>query len=179
MVPRISHAHSHQAVSSTTHSCPSSLPFSPRFVLLCSPFYSLALIVTIAIITIIIPLCFQMIFSLTSSLEQDNYQMRTLCFNSDFEVNDSLTFAGVVCSAFLPPASRAPLHSPVQTELALGGGGGGVGRAPSMHCILEHCVHAVLDVKVLWLQRMWHRFAECQPIKFSHAKAIFVFQTFY
>lgn len=53
---------------------------------------------------------------------------------------------------------------------------GGLGRAPSVHCILVHFVHAVLDVKEWWLRRMWHGFAECQFNKFSHAKAIFVLQ---
>lgn len=73
-----------------------------------------------------------------------------------------------------PNSTRAPVHTSVHSEIALGGGG--LGRPPSVRRILEHCVHAVLDVKEWWLRRMWHGFAECQPIKFSYAKAIFVFQ---
>ncbi len=106
-----------------------SLSFSPCHVLFPSPSRSLAPVVTAAII---IPLCFQLIFSLTSSLEENNYQMGTPCFNSDFEVNDSLTFAGLFCSRlwnlpmflFSPPttpsSSLTPIHTSVHSEIALG-----------------------------------------------------------
>lgn len=113
---------------------PRSLPlsFSPCHVLFPSPFHSLPPVATAAIITIITPLCLQLIFSLTSSLEEDNYQMGTPCFNSDFEVNDTLTF----CSSFMlsavklanvpePPSHLTPLlwppmHTSVHSEIALG-----------------------------------------------------------
>ena len=111
--------------------CLFSLSFSPCYVLLSSPFHSLAPVVTTAII---IPLCFQLIFSLASSLEEDNYQMGTQCFNSDFEVNDSLTFAGLFCSRLwnlpkflspLPttrplPSSLTSVHTSVYSDIALG-----------------------------------------------------------
>lgn len=118
-VPRISHAHSHQAVSSTTlsHSSLSLSHFHPVMSSSPSPFHSLAPVITAAII---IPLCFQLIFSLTSSVEENNYQMGTPCFNRDF--------AGLFCSRlwnlpmFLPPPphSLTPVHTSVHSEIALG-----------------------------------------------------------
>lgn len=130
----------------------------------------------------LLPLSSHFVFSWFSAwphLWENNYQMGTPCFNSDFEVSNSITFAGLFCSRlwYLP---MLLFHICVQSGTALG--------ATTMIPHWQRSwrgTHSALrlgtlcpcsDVLEWWLWRMWHGAGECQPIKFSLAKAIFEFQ---
>lgn len=128
----------------------------------------------------LLPLSSHFVFSWFSAwphLWESNYQMGTPCFNSDLEVNNSITFAGLFCFSAVKLAN-APL--PYISDIAWGvitviphwwRSWRGTHRAV---CLGTLCPCS--DVKEWWLRRKWHGVGECQPIKFCHSKALFVFQ---
>lgn len=88
-VPRSSHAHWHQAASSCTHSLSRSSLFLTLTLSSSSP-----LLFILLLPSPLLPLSSHFVFSWFSAwphLWENNYQMGTPCFNSDFEVNNSIT----------------------------------------------------------------------------------------
>lgn len=167
-VPRSSHAHWHQPESSTTHSLPllsSSLIFTLSFIL--------------SLPSLLLSLSSHFVFCWFSAwphFRENNYWMGTPCFSSDFEVNISIVLAGPFCSWCWS------FHTSVHSDIALEANA----VIPHWRRSWQDTLRALRlgtfclcsDVKEWWLRRMWHSVGECQPIKFSHAKAIFVFQMF-